>query len=83
MKHSDLSHQLQEMKGAASHKGIEAKIHCAHSFEGPWMIVCVATSVPCVLDHPTKNFATELIVSERHKTNNIITFANVHVKFIK
>lgn len=43
------------------------------------MIVCVATSVPGVLDHPTKNFGTKLIVSERRETNDIITFANVDV----
>ena len=47
------------------------------------MIVCVPTGISSVLDHPTKNFGRELIMSERHETDDIITFANVDVKFIE
>ena len=30
--------------------------HFGHSFEGSWMVICVATCVLCVLDHLTKHF---------------------------
>jgi hypothetical protein len=47
------------------------------------VIVYVATDVPSVLDHRTKNFGTELVMSERHEANDVIPFANVDVKFVE
>ncbi len=47
------------------------------------MIVCIAIGVPSVLDHRTENFGRELVMSERHKLDNVIAFANVDGKFIE
>ena len=47
------------------------------------MIVCIATGVSSVLDDRTENFGRELIMNERHKTNNVIGFADVDIKFIE
>ena len=57
---------------------VEGEAHFGHSFEGLWMIVCIATGVPSVLDHRTR-----VVMSERYKTDNVIAFANVDVKFIE
>ena len=47
------------------------------------MIVYVATSVPSVLDHRTKHFGRELVMSERHEADDVVPFANIDVKFIE
>jgi hypothetical protein len=47
------------------------------------VIVYLGTGVPSVLDHRTKNFGRELIMSERHEADNAIPFANVDVKFVE
>ncbi len=42
---------------------VKREAHFGYSLEGSWMIICIATRVPCVLDHLTKHFRRELIMS--------------------
>ena len=62
---------------------IEDETRFGYSFERSWMIISIATGIPCILDHWAKDVSRELVIIERSEANDIITFAYVNIKSIE
>ena len=69
------------IRKCSAYRSIERKTHLVHCFEGSGIVAYVTAHILGVSDHWTKYLDRESDVSERHETNDVISFTHVDAKF--